>query len=283
MNNAKIGVQMFNLKSKIEEIGVYETMRTIHELGYHFVEVTQIQMTPENVAEIRRAGLDFNIKVAAISAPLDSMPGSQGESLSTDFDKIVSDCKTLDCNFIRIGMMPVNLMGNKSKAMAYIAEAEKMAERLKQHNIELYYHNHHLEFEKYDGEALLDIMKEQTSNLGFELDVHWAQRGGANPIDVINRFAGRVALIHLKDYRVGQIDLGDLKDMSNFMNKFTGNIEFAELGQGNLDIKGIMEAGMNSGVQYFLIEQDDTYGRNPFDCLRESGDYLKQLGYAELF
>ncbi|MED3965192.1 sugar phosphate isomerase/epimerase family protein [Niallia taxi] len=283
MNNAKIGVQMFNLKSKIEEIGVYETMRTIHELGYHFVEVTQIQMTPENVAEIRRAGLDFNIKVAAISAPLDSMPGSQGESLSTDFDKIVSDCKTLDCNFIRIGMMPVNLMGNKSKAMAYIAEAEKMAERLKQHNIELYYHNHHIEFEKYDGQALLDIMKEQTSNLGFELDVHWAQRGGANPIDVINRFAGRVALIHLKDYRVGQIDLGDLKDMSNFMNKFTGNIEFAELGQGNLDIKGIMEAGMNSGVQYFLIEQDDTYGRNPFDCLRESGDYLKQLGYAELF
>jgi len=283
MNNAKIGVQMFNLKSKIEEIGVYETMRTIHELGYHFVEVTQIQMTPENVAEIRRAGLDFNIKVAAISAPLDSMPGSQGESLSTDFDKIVSDCKTLDCNFIRIGMMPVNLMGNKSKAMEYIAEAEKMAERLKQHNIELYYHNHHIEFEKYDGQALLDIMKEQTSNLGFELDVHWAQRGGANPIDVINRFAGRVALIHLKDYRVGQIDLGDLKDMSNFMNKFTGNIEFAELGQGNLDIKGIMEAGMNSGVQYFLIEQDDTYGRNPFDCLRESGDYLKQLGYAELF
>ncbi|TRZ40379.1 sugar phosphate isomerase/epimerase [Niallia circulans] len=283
MNNAKIGVQMFNLKSKIEEIGVYETMRSIHELGYHFVEVTQIQMTPENVAELRRAGLDFNIKIAAISAPLDSMPGSQGESLSTDFDKIVSDCKTLDCNFIRIGMMPVNLMGNKSKAMAYIAEAEKMAERLKQHNIELYYHNHHIEFEKYDGISLLDIMKEQTSNLGFELDVHWAQRGGANPIDVINRFAGRVALIHLKDYRVGQIDLGDLKDMSNFMNKFTGNIEFAELGQGNLDIKGIMEAGINSGVQYFLIEQDDTYGRDPFDCLRESGDYLKQLGYAELF
>ncbi|MED4040040.1 sugar phosphate isomerase/epimerase family protein [Niallia taxi] len=283
MSSAKIGVQMFNLKNKIEEIGVYETMRTIHELGYHYVEVTQIQMTSENVSELRRASIDFNIKIAAISAPLDSMPGSQGESLTTDFDKIVSDCKTLDCNFIRIGMMPVNLMGNKSKAMEYIAEAEKMAERLKQHNIELYYHNHHIEFEKYDGQALLDIMKEQTSNLGFELDVHWAQRGGANPIEVINRFAGRVALIHLKDYRVGQIDLSDLKDMSNFMNKFTGNIEFAELGKGNLDIKGILEAGLTSGVQYFLIEQDDTYGRDPFDCLKESGDYLRQLGYGELF
>ena len=283
MSSAKIGVQMFNLKNKMEEIGVYETMRTIHELGYHYVEVTQIQMTSENVSELQRASIDFNIKIAAISAPLDSMPGSQGESLTTDFDKIVNDCKTLDCNFIRIGMMPVNLMGNKSKAMEYISEAEKMAERLKQHNIELYYHNHHIEFEKYDGQALLDIMKEQTSNLGFELDVHWAQRGGANPIEVINRFAGRVALIHLKDYRVGQIDLSDLKDMSNFMNKFTGNIEFAELGKGNLDIKGILEAGLTSGVQYFLIEQDDTYGRDPFDCLKDSGDYLRQLGYGELF
>ncbi|MCM3032119.1 MULTISPECIES: sugar phosphate isomerase/epimerase [unclassified Niallia] len=283
MKSGKIGVQMFNLKNKIEELGVYETMKKIHELGYRYVEVTQVQMTEENVSELRRASLDFNIKVAAISAPLDSMPGSQGESLTADFDKIVSDCITLDCNFIRIGMMPVNLMGDKIKAMEYITEAEKMAERLKQHGIELYYHNHHIEFEKYDGKCLLDIMREQTSNLGFELDVHWAQRGGANPIDVINRFAGRVSLIHLKDYRIGPIDLGDLRDMSDFMSKFTGNIEFAELGTGNLDIKGIMEAGMKAGVQYFLIEQDDTYGRDPFDCLKDSGDYLRQLGYADLF
>lgn len=285
MQTAKIGVQMFNLKEKIVELGAYETLRKLSELGYHYVEVTQIQMTEENVAELRRASIDFGIKIASISAPLDTMPGMPGESLTKDFDKIVKDCKTLDCNFIRIGMMPIQLMGHKDQVMEYISNAEAMAERLAEHGIELYYHNHHIEFEKYDGKSLLDIMKDNTSKLGFELDVHWAQRGGENPIKVINRFAGRVSLIHLKDYRIGNMNVSeeDFKDMSKFMQKFTNIIEFAELGQGNLDIKGIIEAGVKSGVQYFLIEQDDTYGREPFDTLKDSGNYLRELGYGDWF
>ncbi|MEH7093571.1 sugar phosphate isomerase/epimerase family protein [Neobacillus vireti] len=285
MQTAKIGVQMFNLKDKIVELGAYETLRKLSELGYHYVEVTQIQMTEENVAELRRASVDFGIKIASISAPLDTMPGFPGESLTKDFDKIVNDCRLLDCNFIRIGMMPIQLMGHKDQAMEYIRNAEVMAERLAEHGIELYYHNHHIEFEKYDGKCLLDIMKDSTSKLGFELDVHWVQRGGENPINVINRFAGRVSLIHLKDYRIGNMNVSeeDFKDMSKFMQKFTNIIEFAELGQGNLDIKGIIEAGVKSGVQYFLIEQDDTYGRDPFETLKDSGNYLRELGYGDWF
>ena len=54
MAKGKIGVQMFTVKSKIEELGVYETMKKISELGYHAVEVSQVPMTPENVAEIKR-------------------------------------------------------------------------------------------------------------------------------------------------------------------------------------------------------------------------------------
>lgn len=285
MPQAKIGVQMFNLKNKIAELGAYETLRKIKELGFSAVEVTQIQMTEENVADLRRASVDFGIKIASVSAPLDTMPGFPGESLTKDFDKIVNDCKMLDCNFIRIGMMPITLMGHKDEAMEYIKNAEAMAERLAEHGIELYYHNHHIEFEKYDGECLLDIMKNNTSKLGYELDVHWVQRGGENPINVIKRFAGRVSLIHLKDYRIGNMDVQeeDYKDMSKFMQKFTNIIEFAGLGEGNLDIKGIIEAGVESGVQYFLIEQDDTYGRDPFDTLKTSADYLRKLGYGDWF
>lgn len=285
MTNGKIGVQMFNLKDKIKELGVYETLKTVKELGFSAVEVTQMDMNEENVSELKRASQDFNIKIASVSAPLDTMPGMPGESLTTDFDKIVADCKKLDCNYVRIGMMPITLMGHKDKVMEYIFQAEEMANRLAEHGIELYYHNHHIEFEKYDGEPLLDMMKNNTSKLGFELDVHWIQRGGEDPVNVIKRFAGRVSLLHLKDYRIGHIDLteDDYKDMSKFMYKFTNIIEFAELGEGSLDIQAIIEAGQESGVKYFLIEQDDTYGKDPFDCLKTSGAYLQQLGYSEWF
>ncbi|SMQ66059.1 Sugar phosphate isomerase/epimerase [Bacillus sp. OV166] len=286
MKKGKIGVQMMMLKGKVDELGAYETMRKVRELGYGAVEVSQIPMTTENVEELKRASEDFDIKIAALSAALEPMlPGAPGETLTNDFEKIVNDCKTLDCNFLRIGMLPLTCMGHKDKIMEFIEKAEAMAHRLAEYGIELYYHTHHLEFQKYDGEYLLDIIKNNTSKLGFELDVHWIQRAGENPIEFVKKYAGRISLLHLKDYRIGQMDLSevDFKDMVKFMQVFTNTIEFAELGEGNLDIKAITEAGLESGAQYFLVEQDNTYGRDPFVCLEISANHLRKLGFGEWF
>ncbi|NWQ40304.1 sugar phosphate isomerase/epimerase [Bacillus sp. EB106-08-02-XG196] len=287
MKKGKIGVQMMMLKSKVDELGVYETMRKLHELGFGAVEVSQIPMTVENVAELKRASKDFDIKIAALTAGVDPVyPGAPGETLTTDFEKIVNDCKTLNCNFLRIGMVPFSAIGRKDKIMEFVKKAESVAEKLAEHGIDLYYHNHHVEFQKYDGEYLLDIIKNNTSKIGFEIDVHWVHRGGLDPVEVIKKFEGRVALIHLKDYRIGQFDYRVLEggfDRSKFNQAFHGVIEFAELGEGSLNLKGIIEAGLASGSQYFLIEQDDVYGRDPFDCLKTSADYLRKLGYAEWF
>ncbi|PAE27625.1 sugar phosphate isomerase [Paenibacillus sp. 7884-2] len=286
MTKGKIGVQMMMLKGKVEEIGAYETMKRLHELGFRAVEVSQIPMTVENVQALKQASEEFNIEIAALSAGLEPMlPGAPGETLSKDFEKIVEDCKTLNCNYIRIGMLPLNVMGDKDQILAFIERAEAMAERLAAHGIELYYHTHHIEFQKYDGEYLLDMMKNNTSKLGFELDVHWIQRAGVNPVTFIQEYKDRIALLHLKDYRIGKLDVNedDLKDMAAFFHKFTNLIEFAEVGEGNLDIPAVIAAGLESGAKYFLIEQDDTYGRDPFDCLQTSAENLKKLGYAEWF
>ncbi|MEC0092226.1 sugar phosphate isomerase/epimerase family protein [Paenibacillus macquariensis] len=286
MKKGKIGVQMMMLRGKVEEIGVYETMRTLNELGYHCVEVSQIPMTTENVAEMKRASIDFDIEIAALSAALEPMlPGAPGETLTHDFDKIVNDCKTLDCHFLRIGMLPLNVMGHKDKIMEFIGKVEMMAIKLAEHGIELYYHTHHLEFQKYDGEYLLDMIKNNTSKLGFELDVHWIQRAGENPVEVVKKYGGRISLLHLKDYRIGQMDLSkvDFKDIAKFMHIFTNTIEFAEVGEGNLDMPAIIDAGLEHGAQYFFVEQDDLYGRDPFDCLETSRNNLREMGYADWF
>ena len=108
-------------------------------------------MTEENVAELKRASEDFNIEIAAISAVLRANGGAPGET-ETDFDKIVSDCKMLNCNYIRIGMFPTFSWVIKIKSWSSFGRSEKMAENLGEQGIELYYHTHHIEFQKYDGE-----------------------------------------------------------------------------------------------------------------------------------
>lgn len=280
-----IGIQMSTIKSKIDELGAYGTLKACAELGYHCVEVSQIPMTPENVANMKRACDEFGIKIAALSAGLEPiMPGMPGEFLTTDFDKIVADCKALDCDMLRIGMLPMNCMGSRDKALDFVKRADEMAARLKEHGIDLYYHNHHIEFTKYDGEYLLDIIKNNTQHMGFELDIHWIQRGGENPVEFIKKYSGRIRLLHLKDYRIGEVKMpeGPL-DPKTFMAAFTNVVEFAEVGEGTLPIKECIEAGLAGGSEYFLIEQDTTYDRDPFDSLKISRDNLIKLGYKDWF
>ena len=72
-------------------------------------------------------------------------------------------------------------------------------------------------------------------------------------------------------------------DPKTFMAAFTNVVEFAEVGEGTLPIKECIEAGLASGSEYFLIEQDTTYDRDPFDSLKISRDNLIKLGYEDWF
>lgn len=286
MEQIQIGVQAMMLKGKFEMLGAYETLKKLHEIGFHCIELSQIEMNPENVREIRRACDDFHIHIAAMSAALEGNPGMKMENLSDDYEKIIQDCKTLDCGFLRIGMLPFQCMASLEKVLEFCTKMDTMAVRLKKDGIDLYYHNHHIEFRKYDGEYLLDIIRKHSPHVGFELDVHWIQRGGEDPLRIIRQYAGKVSLLHLKDYRIGAIPddaFASLAkgDFMTFMNSFTNVVQFAEVGEGNLNMKEIIETGIAAGAKFFLIEQDDQYGKNPFESLQISHDNLVKLGYAE--
>lgn len=284
MSKGLIGIQMSTLAKKIKEMSAYEILKKCAEIGYHCVEISQIPMTPENVADMKKACDEFGIKIAACSAALEPMiPGMPGEFLVSDFDKIVADCKALNCDMLRIGMLPMTCMGSREKALDFVKRADEMAGRLKEHGIDLYYHNHHVEFVQYDGEYLLDIIKNNTKYMGFELDIHWIQRGGENPVEFIKKYAGRIRLLHLKDYRISEVQMPEKFDMASFMQLFTSNVQFAEVGEGSLPIKECIEAGFAGGSEYFLVEQDDTYGRDPFESLAISRENLIKLGYADWF
>lgn len=277
------------LKEKFEEIGTFETLKQVSELGYNAVEISQVPMTPENVAEIKKAKDELGMEIASLSCVVSNEGSGGNDDLETKFDKIVEDCKTLEVDLLRIGMLPFNNMRNLETVLEFTREANEYAKRLKEHGINLYYHNHHVEFRKYNGKFMLDIIAEECPDLGFELDLHWVQRGGANPIDLIEQYADRTELIHLKDYRVGEIPAEAFEaleegDIAKFYPQFVNIIEFAELGQGSMDYKAIMEAAIEAGgVRYALVEQDMLYGRDPLDCLADSRDHLIELGYEDLF
>jgi sugar phosphate isomerase/epimerase len=285
---ARIGVQAMMLKNEFKADGAFTTLKRLNELGLNAVEISQISMSDANVGEIERARVEFGMEIAALSAALEAPVGAPNDSLMNDFDKIVADCKRLDCGLVRIGMMPFSAMASKTALMDFCSKSNEMAARLAEQGIALYYHNHHIEFAKYDGKYILDIIRENAPLMKFELDVHWIHRGGKNPVSILQDYAGLVDLVHLKDYRIGQLPGSVFEslqagDSQAFMRAFEGVVQFAEVGEGNLDFKAIIDQSLTSGAKYLLIEQDNQYGRDPFDCIATSRDNLIALGYGDLF
>lgn len=285
---AKIGVQAMMLRESVAEIGAFETLRRVREIGYGAIEVSQIPMTPDNVSELQRARDELGIDIAALSANLTRTPGVANDALEGDLEKIVADGKRLGTDMVRMGMLPFDCMTDLEKVLDFCDRAEAAAALLAQSGIRLYYHNHHIEFAKFDGRYMLDVIAERAPSVGIELDVHWLQRGGVNPVTVIQQYAGRVRMVHLKDYRIGEIRPAAFEalaqgDRATFMREFTDVVQFAEVGEGNLDFASIIPAAVASGAEFLLVEQDELYGRTVWEALQTSYDNLVALGFSDLF
>lgn len=284
MKKGKIGVQMMMLKTQIAEHGMYAVLKKLHEMGFSAVEVSQIDMTPDTIAQMQQAQKELGMEIAAMSCGVDDLsPGYPypGDTLAHNFDKIVADCKAVHCPILRIGMLPMSHATSPEKMMEMGQIMESYALRLKEHGIDLYYHAHTFEFHRWQGKPILTHMMENTTALGFELDSHWMWRGGVDPVAYLRLFSGRVRMQHLKDYRIGMIPEGF--EMKRGLDVFGMLEQFAEVGEGCLDMKSIIDTGLESGSEYFMIEQDMTYGRDVYESLAISRDNLIRLGYGDWF
>ncbi|MCL3778278.1 MULTISPECIES: TIM barrel protein [unclassified Actinomyces] len=279
-----LGVQMMMLKDQVAEQGMYAVLERLAALDLHAVEVSQIPMTEANVADLERARGELGIEVAALSTGLRHQEGRDLHTLDEDFDTLVAHCRRLGCRFLRIGMMDFSAMVSKEATEAWAAEANGYASRLKVEGITLCYHNHHVDLHKFDGERIFDIVRRVAPDLHFEVDLHWVQRGGMAPLDMLAQYAGVCRLIHVKDYRVTELpaEALELMEQGRFLEgyeKFVNIIEFAEVGAGNMNWPALLPAAAEAGAEFYLIEQDLTYGRDPFDCIRDSREYLRSIGY----
>ena len=281
---ASVGVQMMMVREQVATDGMARVLERIAGLGYNSVEVSQVATDETNIAALAKGRTELGVEVAALSVALQKGPTATGDALETDFEKVVDDCRRLACSYLRIGMMPVTAMVTKPAVEEFARQCEDASQRLLAEGIQLAYHNHHVDYSKHDGETLFDMVRRLSPSLHFEIDVHWVQRGGKNPVEVLGDVAGRVELVHLKDYRVGllpasALDLLTAGDAAGFSREFAGLVQFAEVGAGTLDFAAIIPAALESGAEHLLVEQDELYGRDVYDCLADSIAHIRALGY----
>jgi sugar phosphate isomerase/epimerase len=147
----------------------------------------------------------------------------------------------------------------------FVSEFKPVAKRIAKLGSRFMIHNHFYEFVRSaNGKLYIEKMAEDFSpeELGFILDTYWVQYSGGDPAYWIRRLTGRVTCVHLKDmaYRDTQ--------------------RMAPVGSGNMNFGAILSACADAGSEYLLVEQDECYGEDPFECLKKSYRYLKSFGFS---
>src|SRR5882757_9893504 len=137
----------------------------------------------------------------------------------------------------------------------------KLGEECKKAKLSFGYHNHDTEFETVKGQVLYDILLERTnpSLVTMEMDLGWVVAAGHDPFQYFSKYPGRFPLWHLKD-------------MDKTERKST------EFGQGQVDIKGLLQHARQSGMKHFFLEQEE-YAHSAFESIQLDYDYLTKLDY----
>jgi sugar phosphate isomerase/epimerase len=117
------------------------------------------------------------------------------------------------------------------------------------------YHNHWWEFE---GGARGDLLFELCPKVAPQFDTYWVKVGGGDPVAYLRRYAGRSKLVHLKD---GPLDRDE---------------PMTALGGGKMDIRGIVSAAVESGIEWGVIELDRC-GTDMLQAIDASIRYLRPL------
>ncbi len=251
-----LGAQLYTVREHTRTIeDVRETLRKVADIGYTAIQISGFgPMDPKDVA---RAVQDAGLTVAATHM---GWP-----RFLEELDAVIEEHKLWGCEHTAIGGLPGEYF-SVDGLKRFLDELPPVAERLADEGMDFSYHNHHHELARYGEKTWLEMLYDQADpkHLKAEIDTHWIQRGGGDPAAWIRKCAGRQPLLHLKDMAI------------------TPEREpiFAEIGEGNLNWPAILEAAAESGVEWYLIEQDDCYGRSAFESLAISYRNLNAMGLS---
>lgn len=255
-----IGVQLYTVRNVIND-KPDEILKAIEGIGFREVEVVR-----GNIDKIwdslKRTGLkpvSLHIDTAMFMAKKDELPAALDDAAKRGFRYVV-------CPYIA----PADRGGvDVIKRLAEtLSDAGK---RCKAAGLTLCYHNHAFEFEAAGGGTLLDVLMENSDKktVNLELDMMWSAVAGVDPVHVLNKYKGRVQLMHLKDLAKGT---------EKRFNEQIPRDAFREVGKGSINVPAVLKAASATGVKHFFVEQDQTPG-DPLQSLRISYDYLKALNY----
>jgi len=249
VKTSSLAVQLYTLRDHCKTAAdLALSLKQVKAIGYGAVQVSGVGPIPPE--EIRHLADAEGIRICATH--------EDGALICESPEAVVERLGTLGCTDTAYPY-PHAPLATLDDIKRLAESLDRSGDVLRRAGMRLSYHNHAIEFRKIAGKTVLQWLYDLTDakNLQGEPDTYWVQTGGGDPVEWCQRLHGRLPLLHLKDYKIGDD------------NKPT----MTEIGNGNLNWPAIVRAAEVSGCTWYIVEQD-ICPADPFDSLAQSWKYL---------
>ncbi|MFD4701770.1 sugar phosphate isomerase/epimerase family protein [Streptomyces niveus] len=244
-----IGMHLYTMRSVLET--AFEgTLEQLADIGYATVGVSG--RFGRDATQFRRVLDDVGLKAVLEHVGYATVAG-------TGLQKAIDDVHTLGGEWVVVPSLPtpMHTPAGYREAAAAMNRAGRVARESGLGPV--LFHNHDADHKVVEGEVLYDILLNETDPeyVGFELDVYWAAKGGADPRRLFVEEGPRFPALHVKD--------------------MAPNGDFADVGSGVLDFAEMFETAHRGGVRQWLVEHDSP--KDPIATARNSYRHLSRLRY----
>lgn len=245
----KLGIQLFSVRDFMTtEDDVRDAFFKLKNMGYDQVQAYRCALPYDKFAELAR---EAELEIIGVHENI------------ADIENEIENIKKLGTSNVGVGWYSCSDVEDVNN---FIERVNKLADMLSKDGIKFTYHHHSHELIKLkNGKTALEMLVEglDPEKTSIVLDTYWIQHGGADVRYWIEKLAGRIDILHLKDMK-------RIPEVGN-----TPVQKFTEVGNGNMNWRGIIESAKKAGVKYYVVEQDAEWSPNCFASAKKSAEYIK--------
>ena len=150
-----------------------------------------------------------------------------------------------------------------------------LADLLEPMGMRVVLHNHVGTYVETAAETRRFLDETDPAKVGWCLDVGHLKYGGGDALDFLPTYGDRVAHVHLKD--VDPEVLRRAQDEQWSFGDALRGIIFPELGDGLVDIAGVVRWLGDHGYDGWIVLEQDTTHKHPKDAARINREYVEKL------
>lgn len=244
----RIGLQLYTIRGEVQR-DFAGSLARVAKIGYGEVEFAgYFDHAPKDV----RAILDANgLKAPAAHVALDR--------LRTEPERVIEEAHVVGHEYIVCPWLDEK--EHTPDGFARLADTlQQVAVAARPAGIGVAYHNHDFEFKPFpDGRKPYDVLMERLAPglVRLELDLFWAVKGGADPLELFGRAPGHFPMVHVKD-----------------MDRAGG---MTDVGKGTIEWARIFAEHKRAGIRHYFVEHDEP--ADPWASVTASYQYLRQLTF----